>query len=192
MRRALPLIAAAVLLTACSAGTPGSAEPAPAPTAAEPTGLVLPPRPRELPLDDVDPCALLTPTQRETLGLTDDSSRSRSTAPGFVGPACSIRGYQPRAVAINIALVTGSGIGVLTGPGATTDDITPITVAGFPALLARPASADFCSVDIDTAEGQFIDVQFADGGRTPPIAQDELCRGAIEVAEQAVTTLGIG
>ncbi|WP_219412950.1 DUF3558 domain-containing protein [Pseudonocardia nigra] len=186
MRRVLLLIATAALLAACSAETPGRAEPAPAP---EPTGLALPPRPHELPLDGVDPCALLTPDQRASLGLDGDPVPYRSTAPGFAGPACSISGFEPRAVAVGLALATGNGIEVLTNSDALTDEITPITIAGFPAILARPKNPDFCSVDVDVADGQFLDVQFADGGRLPPIPQDQLCRDAVEVAEQVLTTL---
>ncbi|WP_219417883.1 DUF3558 domain-containing protein [Pseudonocardia nigra] len=191
MRRVLLLIAAAALLGACTTDGPGQAAAAPTPTATAtgPIGLVLPPRPRELPLDGVDPCALLTPEQREMLGLNDNSVRSTTTARVFAGPTCSIRGDEPRAISVGFALATDSGIEALTSPGTTTDEITPITVQGFPAILARPPIPDFCSVDVDVAEGQFLDVIFRDGGRLPPIPQDQLCRDAVEVAEQAVGTL---
>ena len=78
---------------------------------------------------------------------------------------------------------------MLIGPGSVTDDLTPITVAGFPAVLARPRNPDFCSVDVDVASGQFLDVMFRDGGREPPIPQDQLCRDAPLVAEEIMRTL---
>jgi hypothetical protein len=193
VRRLLSLIsAAALLLAACATtGVERDAPATPTPTvgAAEPTGLVLPPRPRELPLDGVDPCALLTPDQRKLLGLDHDTLRSATSARVFAGPTCTILGYEPRAISVGFALATGSGIEALTAPGATTDEIAPITVEGFPAILARPDQADFCSVDVDVAEGQFLDVIFRDAGEVPPVPQDQLCAGAVKVAENAVQTL---
>ncbi|WP_219416301.1 DUF3558 domain-containing protein [Pseudonocardia nigra] len=186
MRRAVLLIAAAALLAACTTEAPGKAEPAP--TSSAPTGLVLPPRPFELPLDGVDPCSLLTPDQRESIGLTDDVLRSASSAPGFTGPTCTMQGYEPRAISVEFALATSNGIEVLTESEYLTDELTPITVQGFPAVLARPEHPTFCSVDVDVADGQFLDVLFADGGRRV-ISQDQLCRDAVAVAEEAMKTL---
>ena len=60
------LACVAVLLGGCSVeGEPSPGEP----SVAEPTGPALPPRPRDVPIDGVDPCSLLTEAQRAELGL---------------------------------------------------------------------------------------------------------------------------
>jgi hypothetical protein len=184
--RLLLIVCAAVLVAGCSTQVE---PPPPAAIGAERSGLVSPPRPRELPLDGVDPCALLTPAQRTDLGLDGGSVPYRSAVPKAIGPACSISGSEPRAVNVGFALVTGSGIEAITAPGAVTDELTPITVAGFPAVIARPGNPDGCFVDVDVAHGQLLDVIFRDGGRKPPIPQEQLCRDAVQVAEQAMRTL---
>ena len=61
MRAAL-LIVVFLLVGGCTSGPAGSAP-------AEPTGLSLPPRPRDLRIDGVEPCSLLTAQQRTELGL---------------------------------------------------------------------------------------------------------------------------
>ena len=184
------MISMALLLTAaCTPAPPAPQTPPAVTTPPQPTGITLPPRPRELPLDGVDPCALLTPAQLIEFGLDGNPVAYDSTAPRFVGPACSIRGFEPRDITAGFALATDNGIEVLTAPGAVRDEISAITVAGFPAILARPKILDFCSVDVDVADGQFLDIIFRDGGGTPAIPQDQLCRDAVTVAEAAITTL---
>ena len=42
---------------------------------------------------------------------------------------------------------------------------------------------------IDVAPGQLVEVQAMDGGRKPPIPQEQLCRDAEEGANAAMTTL---
>jgi len=185
--RATKIVVVAALLAACT--SPTTPPPAPIPPTPGPTAIVLPPRPRELPLDGVDPCTLLTDAQRAQLGFDGGVVAGESTAPGFVGPSCVNSGYEPRAIAVVFALAVENGIEVLTGPGVLRDEVTVIDVAGFPALLARPKVEDSCSVDVDVARGQFLDVQFQDGGRSPAIPQDRLCRDAVDVAEEAVLTL---
>jgi hypothetical protein len=71
--------------------------------------------------------------------------------------------------------------------------VTALEVRGFPAVQAVPNRfSDFCSVLIDVAPGQLIDVQYADGGREPPVPQDQLCQGAEQVADAAAQTLLAG
>ena len=78
---------------------------------------------------------------------------------------------------------------MLTGPGAVTDDLTPITVAGFPAVLARPRNPDFCSVDVDVAAASSSTSCSATAVGEPAIPQDQLCRDAPIVAEQVVPNM---
>jgi hypothetical protein len=95
----------------------------------DPSGPVeLPPRPREVRLNGVDPCSLLTEQQRAELGL--DARPVFSQAP----------------------------VGL----------------------------TEYCSVVVEVAAGQLLDVQFRDGGRRPPIQ----CRRDVEtIAGEAVNSL---
>jgi hypothetical protein len=44
-------------------------------------------------------------------------------------------------------------------------------------------------VEIDVADGQFLDVMFRDGGNSTAVQQDHLCLGAQRVAEAAMASL---
>ncbi|MCO1654810.1 DUF3558 domain-containing protein [Pseudonocardia humida] len=190
MRRLLLLLLVSATVAACSTtAVPGQAAPSEAASSTQPGSVPLPTRPRDIALDGIDPCALLTAQQRAELGLQGEGVSETSNEPIFTGRNCTFRGYEPQPVVIGIALATENGIEVITSPGAVNDDLEPITVDGFPAVLARPRVLDFCSVDIDVAPDQFIDVQLADGGGAQPVPQESLCRDVVEIAEQVVGTL---
>jgi hypothetical protein len=183
-----------VLVAACgvegsAGGAVGSTSPAPA---GEAGGLELPPRPREVRLDGVDPCSLLTEQQRAELGLDGRPVFSQAPVglyPGADVPACDIRGFEPRAVSVGVSLVTTVGIERFTS-GELAAEIRPIMVQGFSAVIAVPTRfTDFCTAIVDVAPGQLLDVQFATGGRQPPIPQPELCLDARVVAEEVLTSL---
>ena len=180
-----------VLASACAVD--GSAGPAVTATStAAPPVVELPPRPREVRLDGVDPCSLLTEEQRAELGLDGPVVFSQTPVglyPGADVPACDIGGFEPRAVAVGISLVTSVGIERFTS-GELAAEIRPISVRGFPAVVAVPVRyTDYCTVVVDVAAGQLLDVQFATGGRQPPIPQPQLCRDAETVAEAVMATL---
>ncbi len=181
------------VVSGCGAPDPGAATPAPVSSSAsaEPSGIALPPRPREVRIDGIDPCSLLTAEQRAELGL-DGRPVAYTSAHGLFGraPSCSIRGSDPREVSVGLSVVADRGIEIFTAPGRVTDEVSSLTVAGFPAVLARPTLVrDFCSVDIDVAPGQLLDVQFAQGTRDQPIPQDQLCRDAQRIAEAVLSAL---
>jgi hypothetical protein len=179
-----------IVLLASACAIPGSAGPAPE---ARPSGAVeLPPRPREVRLDGVDPCSLLTEQQRAELGLDGRPLFSKAPVglyPGADVPACDISGFEPRAVSTGISLVTTVGIERFTS-GELAAEIRPISVQGFPAVVAVPTRlTDYCTVIVDVARGQLLDVQFATGGRQPPIPQPQLCRDAENVAGEVMRSL---
>ena len=148
---------------------------------------VLPPRPGSLPLDGVNPCTILTATQRLDLSL--DSTPTPYTDAEFdKAKACSMRGIESGTEA-RLALVVNMGVDVWLSDEAQVQT-QAVTVAGYPALVVRtPGLDDACDVEVDTGQNQFLDVLFRDGGNTPPLAQNTLCLGAQRVAEAAVTSL---
>ena len=181
--RAVLLLVTAVLAAGCTTavpGTPSAAGPAP-----------LPPRPREVRLDGVDPCSLLSREQRVLLGLESEPRASNPHVELFRGdvPTCTMIGFRPDAIGLAIGAVTSIGIERWHEKDLAAE-ISPLTVAGFPALVARPLRfTDYCSVEVDTAPGQMLDVQFSDGGRQPPIPQADLCTRAGRAAEELMKSL---
>lgn len=183
MRAAL-LIVVLLLVGGCTSEQVGSAP-------AEPTGLSLPPRPRDLRIDGVEPCSLLTAQQRTELGLeqraspfVDDSSLYRGRV-----PSCLLRGGSPRAVSVTIGIVTSVGIERFS-EGDIAAYIENASVGGYPAIIAIPQRVkDYCNVEVDVARGQLVDVLYGDVALDPPISQRELCDGGVEVAEAVLSTL---
>ncbi len=183
------LLPVCLLLAACT-GTPPkpSTVPNPPPVVVETSPQVsLPPRPKEVKLDRADPCRLLTAAQRRTLGM------DRPPVPGrypVMGNAkiCDFRD-STRALTVRLGLVLVQGVGVWLEETAQAD-ARVTTVAGFPAVVVRTAEqTKFCNVEVDVAEGQFLDVQFGDAGNAHPPSLDSLCTSAQEVAGAAMSTL---
>ncbi len=84
--------------------------------------------------------------------------------------------------------MTTAGIELFTS-GKLDATVTGTQVQGFPAVVAVPNRfTKFCSVLVDVAPGQLLDIQFSDGGGEPPIPQDQLCRAAEQVAEATMQT----
>lgn len=178
MRLLLPLVAC-VLAAGCTAATESPPTPPPAS------------RPREVRLDGVDPCSLLTAEQRAGLGLDGTPQLTQPYTELFGGtvPTCTVTGLKHEPIAVGIGTVTSAGI-ERWSRGDLAADLQSTTVADFPAVVAVPQRlTDYCSVEIDVAAGQLLDVQFSDGGGKTPIPQDELCRRAGDVAEQLMTSL---
>ncbi len=182
MRLVLPLVAC-VLAAGCTTTVEG--------TASAPTGVLLPPRPREVRLDGVDPCSLLTPEQRRALDLDGTPRYTNTYTELFRGdvPTCTITGYTGRPIALAIGTVTTVGIERWQS-GDLAARTEPATVAGFPAVVAVPSRfTNYCSVEVDVAPAQLLDVQLSDGGGLPPVGQDELCSRARRAAAELIKSL---
>ena len=181
--RAVLLLVTAVLAAGCTTavpGTPSAAGPAP-----------LPPRPREVRLDGVDPCSLLTAEQRNTLGLGSRPSPSRPYVALFRGevPTCTTYSSSPGAVILGVGAVTTVGV-ERWNENDLAVQLQPIEVADFPAVVAVPIKSNaYCSVEVDAASGQLLDVQVLDGGDTPRVTQQDLCKRATRAAQEIMKTL---
>ncbi|MGH8964841.1 MAG: DUF3558 domain-containing protein, partial [Actinomycetes bacterium] len=138
---------------------------------------------------------LLTDAQRTELGLDPRTRFDLSPSALYGGadvPACVFRGFEPRAILVGVNLVPSTGIELFRS-GTLQADIRPVEVRGFPAVISVPREfSDFCTVVVDVAPGQLIDVQFGDGGRKPPIPQDQLCEDAEVTAGMVIETLLAG
>lgn len=177
-------------LVGCVRETVG-ARAAPVTGSAE-TDVPRPPRPRDIDTRGVDPCSLLTEGQRAELGLDGEPTYDVQRSPLFDGPepACTTRGYEPRAIAVGVALpYDGLGVDALASDRVR-GTVTAVEVQGFPALQADPVGGlQSCTVVVDLAPGTALNVQYRDGGRLPAVTVGELCPGARAVADAAMRTL---
>ncbi|HEX7304409.1 DUF3558 domain-containing protein [Lentzea sp.] len=191
MRTPALLIVAVVLAGGCTAAPRQSSLTTPPPPPPPPTTSVsrmdFPQRPREVPVDAVEPCAILSPDQLMSLSL--DNPPSAYVDASFGGAkACTIRSTTSGNVA-RIALVLVSGADVWLSENAQAD-FTVGSIEGFAAITVRtPDVHDVCNVEIDVANGQFVDVMFRDGGNSTAVQQDHLCLGAQRVAEAVMAGL---
>lgn len=196
MRRLLVLCVVSVLagsVAGCAAPGPGAPSPAATtvpPTSAAPS-IELPPRPREIRVDDLDPCTLLTAGQRAELEL--DREPLLDVAPsGFYGGVtqlCSIRRLEQPGYRIAVQLSVTAGVEAYLRTGVPAE-LAPIDVRGFPALEVRSTRLrDICTVVVDVAPGQALDVLVSNGGETPVATQDRLCERARQAADLTTATL---
>ncbi|WP_253767458.1 DUF3558 domain-containing protein [Goodfellowiella coeruleoviolacea] len=187
---------AGIVLVSCTSVVVGSPTPAPATTSssANPPGggngeQGLPARPRELRVDGVDPCALLTPDQQRELGT--DRQPSLADEPDRLGNyACDYnRVFGAAGYGYSVIPVPQQGADTwLTGKYNVV--VKVVRVGEFGAVETRlPGDHDLaCNVVVDVAEGQSLDVQFTlitAGAMT----LDQLCANAKKGAEFAVETL---
>lgn len=190
------LVGVVLLIGGCAtvAGQPSPANPTGG-ASADANGIELPPRPREVRLDGVDPCELLTGEQRAELGL-DGRPLSDSAPSDLYGgnvPSCVIRGSEPREVFVGVNLVRSAGIERFSTSLGLAAELRPVQVRGFPALVVTPTRyTTYCTVVVDVAPGQLIDAQFSDGGGQPPVPQPQLCQGAEALADAVMASLLAG
>lgn len=189
--RTTALLIVAVALAGCTAAprqsSLTSAPPPPPPPATTVSQMDFPHRPYEVKLDGLDPCGLLTPDQLMMLSLDNPPSAYVETSFGGA-QACTIRSTTSGNVA-RIALVLVSGADVWLSENAQVD-YTVGAIEGFAAITVRtPDVHDVCNVEIDVADGQFVDVMFRDGGNSTAVQQDHLCLGALRVAEAVMASL---
>lgn len=148
----------------------------------------LPPRPSDVPLTGVNPCSLLTPAQRTTLGVD----------PGRVGlpaqaandsPTCDFRFADDTPGAeYDVAVDTVEGIQLYLDPSLA-DDLAQVTVAGFPALditLKPPDLLQGCTTAVSVADGQMFMVDLGQPARGTTTAQS--CADTERVAAAVLAT----
>lgn len=151
-----------------------------------PTGPAWPQRPREMRLDDVHPCEVLSAQQLSTLGV----SKPRFT------PATNTRGatcqwaHSPEEPldAYTAEVDTQSGIeATFDNPRGT----RATTIAGFPAVETQgfhsPANSN-CGLVVDIAHAQTLNISYDYNGAMPS-TREMACTKARAAAELAMQTL---
>lgn len=184
-----------VLMVGCGGTTAGSPSGVPAtgtsPTSSNPSNTTsLPARPREIVLDDLDPCTLWTPEQLEQLAV--------GTTPVDGGPQEDSGGYQVCAyhtaqsddkdLGYSVTAVTDLDASVYLG-GTSSSAAAVVVIAGFPAVqeTTKSENASPCMVAVSTANDQHLQVR-ADT-RPGAYSVAEACEMTTMAATFAVQTL---
>lgn len=198
----LAVVAAAVVSAGCTTNEPGQPTSAPggdssstttAPTS-QPSGsssptVEVPPRPRDITLDGLDPCTLFTEAQRTQLKATDvDSGESGSdNFEGMKECVLEVDAQEPFYDYTALAVTTEGVDAWLTGKRNVEAELT--TVQGFPAaqFKFRGSDGEGCDLAVGVAEKQNLWIQVVPYSRG--LEQDELCQMARQATEMAMTTL---
>lgn len=200
MRKRLMLIVAAVALAAvgCTTSDPGQPTSAangsstnssasqtsgPAPT------VEIPPRPRDISLDGLDPCTLYTEEQRAQLQASDvESGEDKSEFFKGMKECVLYVDDQEPFYEYNALAVTFEGVEAwLTGQRNVDAELT--SVQGFPAAKFKfRGSADIsCWFAIGVADKQSLLVEMLP--TSEGFTQDKICQMSLDATNMALTTL---
>ncbi|MGB3442961.1 MAG: DUF3558 domain-containing protein [Actinophytocola sp.] len=150
----------------------------------------VPPRPRDISLDGLDPCTLYTDAQRAQLNADDVDSGEETGSQHFKGMkecTIAIEDQEPFYDYSALAVTTEGVEAWLTGNRNVDAELT--SVQGFPAaqFKFRGVEDEGCDFAVGVADGQNLWVQIMP--ITPGFEQEELCQMARQATEMAMTTL---
>jgi hypothetical protein len=184
VRPIIALLLGSTLLAACTVAE--SAVPAPV---GSPTSTVeLPPRPRELSLDGVDPCSLLSAAQQQRLGV--GNGRPGTSGEGPRSPACAWTRF-PEEPQDAYQLRLDSSQGAEASLNSVTG-VEIVNVRGFTALKTLSPylpPTSHCVMIVDAASGQNLVLRYEYDGSAVPMTKQLACDKARVAAEMAVQTL---
>lgn len=149
-------------------------------------------RPREVRLDGVDPCSLLTQEQRQVLEIDRPPTGGESFT--FNDSQDCLYRNSPEESGYLVTLVTSQGLAEYVATGEGQIPTRQLQIAGFPAVELRPSPDAggnvFCLLGVDVADGQFLAANFGQVAPSgPPLPIDTLCAVAVEHTTAVMTTL---
>jgi hypothetical protein len=169
-RIVVTVMAAATLVAACGAPTPGQAKPAAGATAAGPSFTGSAPSGSSSAsggsLKDVDPCTLLTKDEAQQLGAVGEPKPER------IGSAQTC-GWKPEGVSFHVAIRANAG---LSGAQPNGGEIRDTTVGHHQAKQLVDVSGS-CGIFIGVTSTSRVDVSLNSGPRVDP------CPLALQVAQ---------
>jgi Protein of unknown function (DUF3558) len=172
----IPLVAACAACSTAVSGTPVADSETPH----------LPPRPRELRINGLNPCSTLTAAQLNMLGVrfyASDAPRDKR------GPGCDwIHSPAEPIESYTVAINTRGGVELAFGQ----PQLEVVTVAGFGAVETPGvySSGKYeCIVNVDVGPGQAVQVGYFYNGSTVPMNHELACQKARNAAELAMQTI---
>jgi hypothetical protein len=190
-------VAAAVLaglvLAGCTESDPGQAVAPGQSTTAGPGGtsaVAIPPRPRELKLDGMDPCKLFTKAQVDQIKVTRQRNSVQSDETFKGSPLCLMDGAEGQVFFnYTVWLITTEGMEPWLS-GKRNADAKLVSVEGFPAASykIRGTTTYNCWTAVGVANGQQLSVEFRPTNRDA-FTQNEMCQKSEQAASLAMQTL---
>lgn len=195
MRKSLVLVLVAGLaLAGCTDKDPGQAVPPVQTTTTgsgwNPSQPTIPARPRELQLNGLDPCKLLTKPQLDQIKVNRQRNLVQTEQVYKDAPLCAMDGGDGQVFwGYSLWLITTEGIEPWLG-GKRNVDARPITVDGFPAASykLRGTSHFDCVTAVGVADGQQLAMNFQPLKRDA-FTQEQMCQKSEQAAAFAVQTL---
>jgi hypothetical protein len=172
-----------------SGGSPTAPDVTTTPAAPPPSKWPFPPRPAELKLDGVDPCALLTAAQQGQLGVEQVGQDNNSDELGSAACQWGNNGAKPdnRWLA---RLIVKRGADYALG---STTGVQVVQIGGYSAVQTAAPYQDpntNCVLVVDVAQGQSLGVQYGNAaGDYPGINHDVACQLDRKAAELMVQNL---
>ena len=188
--RLVGLAGAALLCALTGCGAPPGAPPSPAAPSesAAPTSSPFPPRPADLHLEGVDPCALLTTAEQGGLGVHLSGRDQEPSGPGTVSCTWFTDASPPRSWSI-LTAVNGGAPTSINSPAPTR--IVQINNFGATEGALALGSADgSCIQLIDIAQGQNLQVAYNTfDNPIPGMNHQVACQMATRVSQYAIQNL---
>jgi hypothetical protein len=151
----------------------------------------LPPRPRDLTVDGVEPCTLFTKAQlnqlRSELQLDKPPKAYTSKDTHYKAPTCGLEQSREPFDSIDLMVVTSEGAETWLS-GDRNVDAWQVSVGGYPAVDYKLKGSDDaeCVTSVDVADGQQMIVDFIPLERRD---YKQLCQTTEKVAGMALQTL---
>jgi len=169
---------AALLGLAGCGSAPSATAPAGAVAADAPSsGAALPQRPRSVPVDGIDACAVITSPLRLEFGVSSRMDRNPA-GDGLASSDCEWTNFPAEpGLALFVRLVRNQGVDAYLGqPGAQLTTVSGFGAVELPGQLANPDEG--CVVRVDVASGQSLWVGYTSDGPIPGRTHSEMCARA--------------
>jgi hypothetical protein len=198
----LAAVSALALIAGCTSREPGTAtvdptgtqstgssnKPSSPPSGSETPTVEVPPPPKDLSLDGLDPCTLLTSAQRTELNVdqvrttSDDSGHYK----GMQTCVLDVSAQEP-FYSYNVLAVTNEDVSVwLTGKRNVDAKLT--SIGGYPAAQFNTMGVDTdCAFAVGVAKGQHLQVEMAP--TSDGFTYQDICQASKRAAEMALQTL---
>jgi hypothetical protein len=154
-----------------------------------PSSVDIPPPPRELSLDGLDPCTLFTDAQREQLHIDDVDAGVGESEIYKDMKECTLDAQSAEPFrTYNVLAVTNVDVSFWLNERRNAD-AELISVAGYPAAQfhTKGVEGSDCAIAVGVAKNQHLHVEMHP--ISEKLQQDEICQLSIEAADMAMQTL---
>lgn len=194
-------VCAVTLISGCTSQEPGTAIAEPDgtstgssesgsedPSGSEKPTVDIPPPPKNLPLDGVDPCALFTTEQRAALEVSR-ARKTTSDSEHYNGMQVCVLDVESgdQMYSFDVMAATNEGVDAwLTGKRNAEAEL--ISIDEYPAARFNTLGVDTdCVIALGVADGQHLQVEMAP--LTDGFTQEDICQAGEQAAAMALGTL---